>query len=91
MSTAISSKSFSYNKQNRAFTAEASDLMAESGKVVHLTPMDDGTVGFGMRSAVTSDTFTFKLVKVEREHGELIAWHYVAIGPVNITATVFND
>jgi hypothetical protein len=83
MAFEISSRQFTYDKQTKRFTAEASELRILPG-------MKLGS--FYIRSARTGDVRLFLLSETERDAGgeDILAFHYISPGQ-GLTATIFND
>jgi hypothetical protein len=79
----IPSNQFTYDKQTKKFTAEASGLCILPG-------MNLGS--FYIRSARTGDVRLFLLSETEKDAGgeDILAFHYISPGQ-GLTATIFND
>ena len=68
------SSAFTYNKQNKLFTGEISEVP----QVLRQLWDDSMDLGFGIRSERTGAVVYYTLKDVERDaNGDVIAWHFM--------------
>lgn len=87
----ISSKNFSYNKSDKTFVADISDL---HGKLHMIRAYPDACdAGFEMVSERTGEVCRFVETKEVRNDGDISYWEFSGMGKIGkgLKVVIFND
>ena len=87
----ISSKHFNYDKKDRTFTADVSEL---NGKLVMIRAYPDACdAGFEMVSEKTGEVCRFVETAEVRNDGDISHWEFKGMGKIGkgLKVIIFND